>query len=73
MYAVIKQCIQNNWSVDCQIDMFDSIVKPTLLYGSEVWGYSNLDIIERLHLKYCKYNIECPENNSKCYGLRWVR
>lgn len=27
---------------------------PILLYGCEVWGFSNLDVIERVHLKFCK-------------------
>jgi hypothetical protein len=30
------------------------MVKPILLYGCEVWGFSNNDIIEKVHLKFCK-------------------
>lgn len=30
------------------------MVLPILLYGSEVWGYGNLDVLERVHLKFCK-------------------
>ena len=30
------------------------MVKPVLLYGCELWGYGNCDIIERVHLKFCK-------------------
>jgi hypothetical protein len=55
MFAVLKKCRQLNLSIDCQLDMFDKIIKPILLYGCEIWGFSNLDIIERLHLKFCKY------------------
>jgi hypothetical protein len=29
-------------------------VKPILLYGCEIWGFSNLDTIERVHLKLGK-------------------
>ena len=43
-----------NLSLDCQLDLFDKILKPILLYGCEIWGFSNLDTIE-LHLKFCKY------------------
>ena len=38
-----------------QIDLFDKTVSPILLYGSEVWGYENIEILERLRLKFCKY------------------
>jgi hypothetical protein len=28
-------------SVKIQLDLFDKMVKPILLYGCEVWGFSN--------------------------------
>ena len=31
------------------------IVKPVLLYGAEVWGSENCDILERLQLRFFKY------------------
>jgi hypothetical protein len=30
------------------------MIEPILLYGSEVWGYENLKILEQIHLKICK-------------------
>ena len=30
------------------------MIEPILLYGSEVWGYENLKILEQIHLKLCK-------------------
>jgi hypothetical protein len=44
----------HNLSIECQLDLFDKIVKPILLYGCEVWGVGNNDIVERVHLKFCK-------------------
>lgn len=38
-----------------QIDIFNKTIKPILLYGSEISGYGNCDIIERVHLKFLKY------------------
>jgi hypothetical protein len=32
--------------------MFDSMIEPILLYGSEVWGYENLKFIEQIQLKF---------------------
>ena len=34
--------------------LFDSQVKPILLYGSEIWGMKSRDIIEKVHLFACK-------------------
>jgi hypothetical protein len=41
-------------SVKIQLDLFDKMVKSILLYRCEVWGFSNNDIIEKGHLKFCK-------------------
>ena len=40
---------------DLQLDIFNKTIKPILLYGSEIWGTGNCDIIERVQLKYIKY------------------
>ena len=44
----------HNLSICSQLDLFDKMVKPILLYGCEVWGIGNNDMIERVHLKFCK-------------------
>ena len=35
--------------------MFDTLVVPILLYGSEVWGIYNFKEIDKLHFKFCKH------------------
>jgi hypothetical protein len=55
MYSVITKCRNHNLSTDCQFDLFDKVVKPILLHGCEIWGFSCLSLIERLHLKFCKH------------------
>ena len=54
MYGIIRKIRQFKLPVDCQLDLFVKAVVPMLLYGSEVWGYENLDVIERVHLKFLK-------------------
>ena len=34
--------------------LFDKMIVPILLYGSEVWGLDEIDQIERVHLQFCK-------------------
>lgn len=52
MYGVIGKCRTHNLAIDCKIDMFDKIIKPILLYGCEVWGFHNTNLLEKLHLKF---------------------
>ncbi len=41
-------------SLDLQLHLFDTMIVPILLYGTEVWGCENVDIINQFQLKYCK-------------------
>ena len=37
------------------LTLFDSMVTLILLYGCEAWGIENIDVIEKLYIRYCKY------------------
>ena len=41
--------------VDIIIHLFDTLVKPVLLYGSEIWAHEGAEVREKLHLRFCKY------------------
>ena len=45
-------------------------MKPLLLYGSEIWGFGNIDIIERSQLKFLKYifNLKKSTPSFMIYG-----
>jgi hypothetical protein len=44
MFEVLKRGKINNLSIQCQLDLFDKIIKPILLYGCEAWGFSKNEI-----------------------------
>ena len=52
--------------------MFDKTILPihVLLYGSEIWGFENIDIIERVHLHFCKLILHLKQStpNFMVYG-----
>ena len=54
LYEVLKTGRLHNLTIQCQLDLFDKIVQPILLYGCEIWGFTNTAMIERVHLKFCK-------------------
>lgn len=70
MYSLIKKLRPLSLPIDMQIDIFNKTVKPVLLYGSEIWGFGNLDIIERVQLKFLKHilNIRSSTDNCIVYG-----
>jgi hypothetical protein len=50
----LKKKKYHNLSVSCQLDLFDKVVKPIVLYGSEAWGFKNYHMVEQVHLQFCK-------------------
>ena len=70
MFSLIKKSGVLNLPIDLQLDLFDKLFTPILLYGSEIWVYENNDIIEKLHLRYCKYvlSVNKSTTSSMVYG-----
>ena len=70
MFALISKCRKFDLPVDLQLELFDSLVVPILTYNCEVWGHTNIDPIEKLHLKFLKYvlRVKTSTCNSMVYG-----
>jgi hypothetical protein len=70
LYEVLKRGRLHNLSIQCQLDLFDKIVQPILLYGCEIWGFTNTAMIERVHLKFCKLllHLKQPTPDFMIYG-----
>jgi hypothetical protein len=55
MFEVLKRGRRHNLSIECQLELFNKMVKPILLYGSEIWGFSkNIQCLEKVQLRFCK-------------------
>lgn len=70
LFALLKKSKTLDLPFDIQIDLFDKTVKPILLYGAELWGYGNCDILERIHIKFLKYlfNLKKSTPSYMIYG-----
>lgn len=67
MYEVLKLSNAHNLSISCTFDLFDKMVKPILLYGSELWGFKNSYILEKVHLKFCKLVLKLKSSTPNCF------
>ena len=56
--------------IDVMFNLFDTMVCPILLGSCEVWGTETLDIVERVHLKFCKHILRLKPSTPSCmvYG-----
>jgi hypothetical protein len=70
MYEVLKMGRFYKLSVKIQLDLFDKMIKPILLYGCEVWGFGKNEVLERVHLKFCKILLKLKSStpNYMVYG-----
>ena len=48
MFSLLRKIKYLQLSFDIQIDLFNKIVKPVLLYGGEIWELGNFDKLERV-------------------------
>ena len=54
MFALITKARKLHLPIDVQLELFDAVVTPVVLYGSEIWGYEGCETLEKLHLQFCK-------------------
>ena len=54
-FYVLRKARKLCLPLDVLLQLFDAMVAPILLYGSEVWGYEDCNVIKTLHLEFCKY------------------
>ena len=70
VYSLFKKARNMQLPIDIQLELFNKLVKPILLYGCEVWGFGNIEVIERVQLKFMKYILKLKNStpNYIVYG-----
>ena len=51
--------------LDLQLKLFDNTMLPILTYGSEVWGYESLALLERIHTDFIRRITKCRKSTPK--------
>ena len=59
-----------DFAVSHMLGLFDKLILPILNYSGEVWGFSKADVIERIHLRFCKQllGVRVQTQNNFIYG-----
>ena len=70
MYSVLRKSKVLCLPADIQLQLFDSMVAPILLYGSEVSGFEKSDLLESLYLQFYKIILKAKKStpNVILYG-----
>lgn len=62
--AVFKISNHPVCDVNLMVKLFDALIKPIILYGSEIWGIGNNCITETFHNRFCKSALGLSRNAS---------
>ena len=67
MFSLLQKSRFLQLDIAVQIELFNSLVRPIITYGCEVWGYSCIDIIESLQLEFLKYILHVKKSTPNCF------
>lgn len=70
MFSLISKSRRLSLPINIQLQLYDSLVLPIMLYGCEIWGNSNIDVLDKLYLKYLKMvlGVQGKTCNNMVYG-----
>ena len=64
MFSLLTKARNLSFPLDIMLKLFNVIAKPMVLYGAEVWGSENCDILESLQLRFLKYVLSVNSSES---------
>ena len=67
MFDLLKRIKSLSLPPDIALKLFDTLVKPVVLYGAEVWGCENCYIVNKVKLRFCKYILHV--HKSTCSNM----
>ena len=62
MFSLLCKARTPALPIDIQLQLFHTLVTPVVMYGEMVRGVDDCTVIERLHLKLCRYIL----SSNKC-------
>ena len=68
---VLKNLFDNKLlCIEDKLKLFDSLVQPILMYGSEIWGFHKADDVEKVHVRFLKQilGVQLQTSNLAVYG-----
>ncbi|MEW8546068.1 MAG: reverse transcriptase family protein [Candidatus Thiodiazotropha sp.] len=68
LHLLYKRINNLHIPIDLQIQLFDQIILPILLYGCEIWGFQNTNMIEIVHNQFLR-NITKLRKSTPIYMI----
>ena len=62
LYLLLCRINNLNLPFDLQLKIFDQTTMPILTYGSEIFGFENLALLDKIHIKILKNITKCKRS-----------
>lgn len=59
MYLLYSRINNLELPIDLQLKLFDHTILPILTYACEIWGFENIDILEKIHTDFLRKITKC--------------
>ena len=68
--AMFRLAQRLNLPIDIVVELYDQSVLPILLYGSEIWGFSDISAIEVIYIHFFRSILKLNKSTANCmvYG-----
>ena len=67
MFGLNAKAVNLQLPPDIHIDLFEKMITPICLYGSEVWGYGNIEPVEVFYRKFLKRVLGLNKSTWTCF------
>ena len=70
MFTVLCKARSFNLPINVQLELFEVLLVPVILYGCEIWSSDGFDILEKIYLRFCKIILSLRKSTPTClvYG-----
>ena len=66
MFGLLKNCRKLMMPWDIQVELFDRLMVPVLVYGCEVWCSIMTNLASKLQLCFCKIILKLGKSTPSC-------
>merc|ERR1739842_5179 len=71
-YSLLTRIRKLDLNFEVSIELFERLIIPILLYGSEIWGYEDEKQIQTMYNKALRKFLRLHKSTSICMMENWV-
>ena len=72
LFSVLANATKLQLPIDLQCHLFYACIVPIFaIYSSEIWGFNNINEIEKAQNFFCEHILKLNSGTANCIALTW--